>query len=148
MPTKGPAMVNDFVPGYYETVADILVVAKISNVVMESNWKGLTNKLIYRSYSGHFPMVKVKQDVGVKLDHSWRKPHHPCSSSWTQEILYLNIHNKLPTRERLFRIYMLNDPNNDYCMDTQGTAVYSRQNSLNFHFTEIFLIAVFKQYLN
>ena len=30
----------------------------------------------------------------------------------------------------------------------KGTAVYSRQNSLNFHFTEIFSIAVFKWYLN
>ena len=53
-------------------MADILVEAKISNVVMESNWRGLTNKLIYRSYSGHFSMVKVEQDVGVKLDHSCR----------------------------------------------------------------------------
>ena len=28
------------------------------------------------------------------------------------------------------------------------TAVYSRQNSLNFHFTEIFVIKDFKQYLD
>ena len=29
-----------------------------------------------------------------------------------------------------------------------GTAVYSRHNSINFHFTEMFAIAVSKQYLN
>ena len=53
----------------------------------------------------------------------WRRLNLPLIDSELRETLFLLIHNKLPTRERLFRVYLMPDPYCKYCLDFGGSAL-------------------------
>ena len=124
-----PNHINNFqeVPQYFDSLAHVLVQAKLSETVTESNWRQITNKIIYRSYVNNFPPVKIAQDLGLPLTETWRKLYLPILPTSTQEILYLTIHDKLPTVERLFRINLETDPYCPSCIDLHGAVLSDRE---------------------
>ena len=74
-----------------------------------------------------FLQTKVEIDLGRSLSETWRKLFLPCITSGSREILYLCIHNKLSTRERLFRTGLVNDPYCPTCLDTIGAYICDRE---------------------
>ena len=100
------------VPIYFEYLADLLAEAMATDVVTTGNWKILTNRRIYLEHAKSFPVVKAEIDAGVSLRVVWRRLGSPVLSGVTRDVLYLLIHNKLPVKERLFRIGLNVDP---YC---------------------------------
>ena len=116
-------------PVYYMTLADIVAQAKISDVVSATNWNLVLNKGIYRSFQSSFPATKIEQEAGSSMSSVWKKLNLPLFPSETREVLYLLIHNKLPTTERLFRVNLALDPYCDFCISTSGAEICDR-----FHF--------------
>ena len=109
--------------GLYSVLAEIMTDLKLSEVISVSNWRKLTNKNIYNSYTVEFPVPKVERDAGVTLSHIWKKLLSPSLQSESKEVLYLSIHNKLPVRERLFRIGIVNDPYCEECLEETGAVI-------------------------
>ena len=62
----------------------------------------------------------------------------PTLSDTTREICYLIVHNKLPVKERLFRVNMTNDP---YCPLCPGAEILDLE---NFYFTCIQVLDIWK----
>ena len=127
IPDRGQAELINIVPKYYESLAEILADAKISGTVSSLNWRFLTNKLIYKSLEDTFPKCKIEQVASHALTDSWQKILLPCLASSTREVLYLIIHNKLPTQERLFRVGMINDPYCQSCLPIIGAVQGDRE---------------------
>ena len=51
---------------------------------------------------------------------AWRRLHSSVVDDKARDVLFLLLHNKLPVRERLFRIGLKNDP---YCLKCAGAEV-------------------------
>ena len=63
------------------------------------------------------------------LSNVWSKLGLPSLDCHTRETLYFLIHNKLPVKERLFRIGMENDPYCELCLEEGGTFVCDREHT-------------------
>ena len=50
----------------------------------------------------------------------WRKLNLPAIPSTAREVVYLAVHNKLPVRERLFRVGLVGDPYCSSCLEERG----------------------------
>ena len=108
---------------YYDYLASLVVEAKLSDQVTAGNWKTVTNKTIYLGFSGGFPVPKVEVEAGMSYALVWRSLSSPCLTSVSKEIYFLLIHNKLPVKERLFRIRLSVDPYCQHCIDLSGAVI-------------------------
>ena len=73
------------------------------------------------------PDTECPGDMDKSLSDVWRRILLPNLTSATREILYLTIHNKLPSRERLFRIGLTNDSYGVSCFDNKGAVTCDRE---------------------
>ena len=55
VPEKGVAELVNVVPTYYESLAEVLVDARMEGTVSDSNWKSLTNRIIYK-----FAVIRIR----------------------------------------------------------------------------------------
>ena len=62
-----------------------------------------------------FPVPKVETEAGIPFKDVWRRLANPVLSAEAKDVLFLLLHNKLPVRERLFRIGLANDPYCEFC---------------------------------
>ena len=115
------------IPSFFMSLADLVTEARISETITVNNWKIVTNKLLYRQIISGFPQTKVEDDIGRSLSEVWRKIWQPCITSSTREILYLSMHHKIPSRERLFRIGLANDPYCVFCFENSGALTCDRE---------------------
>ena len=92
-------------------------------MITVGNWKLVTNKIIYMGFSEHFVVPRVEVESGISLKPVWRRLTSPSLTSGCREILFLLIHNKLPVKERLFRIGLAFDPYCDLCMESVGAEI-------------------------
>ena len=90
----------------------------ISNVLTSASMKDLLNKHIYKSFAD-FPVPKIVRDALSDVEHriAWKRLHSIYVGIEARDIMFLLIHNKLPTAERMFRIGVKNDPYCIYCQD-------------------------------
>ena len=60
--------------------------------------------------------------MGSHRDYStaWKRLHSPLVEGKARDVLFLLLHNKLPVKERLFRIGLKHDP---YCLKCAGAEV-------------------------
>ena len=60
--------------------------------------------------------------MGSDWDYStaWKRLHSPGVDSKARDVLFLLLHNKLPVKERLFRIGLKHDP---YCFKCAGAEI-------------------------
>ena len=65
-------------------------------------------------------MTKAEEDAGVSLKVVWKRLSSPVLSGSARDVLFLLIHNKLPVRERMFRIGLAVDP---YCQVCPGGSI-------------------------
>ena len=111
------------VPFYFESLAHLLVGAKLSGVITPANWYCMSNKKLYNYLTANFLPTKVACEAGSTLLETWRKLNLFCISSPAREMVYLLIHNKLPIQERLFRVGLASDPYCDFCLNS-GEAIF------------------------
>ena len=128
-------LLGDFLPGielgehaggnaeYYDHLATVVMDARINDQVTVENWKLVTNKFIYMGYSEDFPLPKVEAEAGISYKQVWKRLWNTCLTSSVREVLFLLVHNKLPVRERLFRIKVAVDPYCEHCLDITGAEI-------------------------
>ena len=98
----------------------VIVEARLSDLLDETNWRSTLNRHIYRGFCSDLPPPKVETETGVSLKNAWENTNHDFLSSSERELLFLLLHDKLPVKERLFRIGQAVDP---YCCLEQNIAV-------------------------
>ena len=104
------------IPSYFQQLADLVAEALLSEAVTNLNWTSVTNKYMYQVYIAGFPLTKVEVDSGESFSRIWKKVCSPVLDRYTREALFLLVHNKLPIRERLFRIGIERDPYRITCI--------------------------------
>ena len=109
-----------YLPEYYDGFADLLVEAIAAGWLSRNGWSTLSNKIIYAEHSKNFPMVKVEREALVDYKNVWKRLASPVLTAEARDTLFLLLHNKLPVRERLFRIGLAVDP---YCEVCPGGVV-------------------------
>ena len=70
---------------------------------------------MYQSSLNTLPDSKTEMEAAASLSVVWKRLTNPSLSAEVKETLYLLVHNKLPTKERLFRIKTVDDPFCDRC---------------------------------
>ena len=104
---------------YYCHLESLVVAGRIDDLVTPHNWKTLSNKIIYLEHAQSFPTPKVQQNFGHSFNFSlaWKRINSSVIPSSIRDISYLLLHNKLPTKERLFRVGVASDPYCVFCPD-------------------------------
>ena len=92
----------------------------ISEKVNAGTIKTLTNKTVYAEMTSSFPPPKVVMDSNRDYGIAWRRLHSPVVDDKARDVLFLLLHNKLPVKERLFRIGIKHDP---YCLKCAGAEI-------------------------
>ena len=80
----------------------------------------MTNKSVYAEMTSSFPPPKVVMENDRDYSTAWRRLHSTVVDCKAKDVLFLLLHNKLPVRERLFRIGLRHDP---YCLKCAGAVV-------------------------
>ena len=93
----------------------LVVNVKTTDLVYGNGWRTVTNKIIYREHAKSFQVPKVVRESGFDYEGVWKRLLMPVLSAGAKDILFLLVHNKLPVRERLFRIGLQVDPYCDLC---------------------------------
>ena len=105
------------------TIYDLINEAVDEEYLNSRNWRLITNKMVYAGHEKKFPVVKVEVDLGLSFKNVWKRLQNPVMSRWAVDNMYLLIHNKIPVRERLFRIGVRNDPYCEWCEGAQVSDV-------------------------
>ena len=105
---------------YFDNVADVVAEMMTSDKVSAGTMKTLTNKIVYTEMTSSFPPPKVVFESNRDYSVAWRRLHSPVVDSKAKDVLFLLLHNKLPVKERLFRIGLKNDP---YCVKCPGAEI-------------------------
>ena len=92
----------------------------ISEKVDAGTIKTLTNKTVYAEMTSSFPPPKVVMDSNRDYGTVWKRLHSTVVDDKARDVLFLLLHNKLPVKERLFRIGMKHDP---YCLKCAGAEI-------------------------
>ena len=97
---------------YFANLEFLVVEGRIADLVTTHYWKTISNKKLYMDYTKDSTITKVEIDAGFSFDKIWWLINLPVLTGGVREIAFLAFHNKLPVRERLFRVGMAPDP---YC---------------------------------
>ena len=115
------------VPPYFQKLAELVADSKMNDLVSPATWNTITNKNAYMTHARNFPPTKLESDLGVDMTHIWKKLCSPSLTCWTRETLFLLLHNKLPNKERLFRVGVNPDPYCVFCINSVGTFICDRE---------------------
>ena len=107
-------------PDYYAYLANLVAEMMISEKVSAGTIKSLTNKKVYAEMTSSFPPPKVVRESNRDYSSAWKRLHSPVVDVRARDVLFLLLHNKLPVKERLFRIGLKHDP---YCLKCAGAEV-------------------------
>ena len=107
-------------PEYFTHIADLVVEMMISERVSAGTLKNLTNKTVYAEMTSSFPPPKVVMESCQDYSTVWKRLHSPVVDVKARDVLFLLLHNKLPVKERLFRIGLKHDP---YCVKCDGAEI-------------------------
>ena len=129
-------LLGDFLPGietgnhcqnpgeYYGGLATLIVEAKMAEQISDNNWRAVRNKDLNFGFCRDLLPPKVEGDTGISFCKAWRNLQIDALCSSQRELIYLLIHDKLPVKERLFRIGQEVDPYCVHCLQ-QNVAVIS-----------------------
>ena len=102
-------------PAYFQYLAYLITDVQIMDLLTVENWKVISNKIVYKSFVQSLPDPKIEVEAGSSMSLVWKRLSSLSLSADVKEILFLLVHNKLPTKERLFRIKTVQDPFCDRC---------------------------------
>ena len=113
---NGPVVRNEALECvHFNLIAEILVEAKIHEHVRVASWQVLTNKVIYTGFANGFTKTKVEREAAQPMGLVWARLQSLKMNRAVQEANLLLVHNKLPVKERLFRIGLSGDPYCEFC---------------------------------
>ena len=105
----------DNIPDYFCHIEFLVMEAKMDNLITVMGWRQLTNKRIYLEQIKLLPCLKVERDSGISFSRVWNLINSPVITSCARDISYLLVNNKLPVRERLFHLGLINNPSCSVC---------------------------------
>ena len=108
-------------PEYFNYIADLVAEMMTSEKVSANTVKTLTNKIVYAEMTSTLPPPKVVMEGNRDYSIAWRRLHSHVVDYKAKDVLFLLLHNKLPVKERLFRIGLRHDP---YCIKCAGAEVH------------------------
>ena len=122
MPNFGQNVVQQNTPDYFCHLESLIVMGKIDDLITVTGWKRVTNKALYTEQARSFPLpkVQVEADSLLNYDEAWKRITSPVFSSSVRDASYLLLHNKLATKERLFRVGLSGDP---FCHVCPGSPI-------------------------
>ena len=101
-------------PQYYSQLGDCLATLMINETLTVSSVKTLTNRAIYKSLVNS-PIPKIVVDnPGLNYSRIWKRLHKYVPNE-NQDIMLKLLHNKLPVKERLHRIGIIDTSVCMYC---------------------------------
>ena len=80
----------------------------------------LKNKTVYAELTSSFPPPKVVIENNLDYSKAWKRLHSAVVDGKARDVLFLLLHNKLPVKERLFRMGVQHDP---YCTQCDGAEI-------------------------
>ena len=112
----GPAVVDGGMNyEHFNMVAEIVVEAKLHQHINIEVWPILTNKLVYAGFAENFAKTKVERESMQSMDLVWSRLKSLELDRNVQETSFLLVHDKLPVKERVYRIGLARDPYCDSC---------------------------------
>ena len=101
------------VPAYFQHLQRLFLEAHANEIINNASLNSVAAKQIYQDYTSTFPPPKVifKYD-NLPWNEIWDRLNRPVINSHVRDIMFLVIHNILPTRDRLHR---LNQCRSDQC---------------------------------
>ena len=101
----GPHAVT--VPDYFLHLQNLFLEAHTLEIIKVDKLNSIPAKQIYQEFTSSFPPPKViYKYANLPWTDIWKRLNHPVLTSKTRDIMFLVIHNILPTRERLHRLNM------------------------------------------
>ena len=118
LPTMRAAVRAETVPEYFDHLQKLFLEAHAQEVINVEHLDSVPAKSIYEDFTSSFPPPKViyKYD-NLPWNDIRQRLNHPVLTSKIRDIMFLVIHNILPTRDRLHR---LNMTENSMCKKGDG----------------------------
>ena len=94
-------------------IESLVVEMMVCETLTAETIENLTTKKVYRELTSSFhpPKVVLESDLDYRV--AWRRLHSAVVDIRARDVMFLLLHNKLPVKERLFRIRLKPDP---YCL--------------------------------
>ena len=118
LPDLGGGDHADHTPDYFKHLKDLFLEAHANEVIDIQHLNNIPAKDIYKDFTSTFPPPKVTYKYeNMPWNDIWDRLNRPIISSHVRDLMFILIHNILPTRERLFR---LNQCRDDQCDQGDG----------------------------
>ena len=118
LPDMGTGSHADRTPAYFQHLQELFKEAHANEVIKVENLNEVPAKDIYKDFTSTFPPPKIvyKYET-LPWNEIWDRLNRPIISSKVRDVMFLVIHNILPTRQRLHR---LNQCRSDQCAQGDG----------------------------
>ena len=92
-------------PVYFQHLKQLFLEAHAHEIIDAQHLNKVPAKDIYEDFTCTFPPPKVTYKyANMPWDEIWDRLNRPVLSSHERDVMFILIHNILPTRERLFRL--------------------------------------------
>ena len=118
IPDMRPGPHCERVPRYYRHFKKLMVEVFKQEDVDPERLDQVKVKELYKGFTDTFPPPKAVYRHDVPWEKVWERINHPVLEVKQREMMFLLVHNILPTRERLLR---LNQVDSDQCEERDGT---------------------------
>ena len=109
MPVMGQGVYADEQPEYFQYLKEVFKEAHALEIIKIENLNSVTAKQIYEDFTSTFPPPKVIYRYSdLPWEDIWRRLNRPVIDSPVKDILFMVIHNVLPTRDRLYKLRKCN----------------------------------------
>ena len=118
IPGMGTGDHAESVPEYFQHLQRLFMESHALEIINVDRLNLVPAKQIYEDFTSSFPPPKVEYKYeNLPWNDIWQRLNHPVLTSKTRDIMFLVIHNILPTRDRLHRMNM---SNTDSCKKLDG----------------------------
>ena len=120
VPGLGQTVSSLYTPEYYGHIGELFADLMVTDTLTVESLKTITNKAVYNEMTSTFPPPKVVMESGRDYGKVWDRLNSSVVEFRARDVMFLLLHNKLPVRERLFRIKLRPDP---YCVHCSAAEV-------------------------
>ena len=118
LPDMGTGVHSDRTPTYFQHLQQLFMESHANEIINVTRLNSVPAKQIYKDFTSSFPPPKIIYKYeNLPWDEIWDRLNRPVINSHVRDVMFLVIHNILPTRQRLFR---LNQCRSDQCDQGDG----------------------------
>ena len=100
-------------PNYFVHIENLVLDMMVRETLTAEKIRNLTNKVVYKELTSTLTPPKVVRESDLDYGLTWKRLHSTVVDIKARDVMFLLLHNKLPVKERLFRIRLKPDP---YCL--------------------------------